>query len=62
VRVYGFDIMQWTGYPTIRDVREFLMVTWILQKASESERISTEVRKRIAALRTGASRKDWEPY
>jgi aminoglycoside phosphotransferase (APT) family kinase protein len=62
VRVYGFDIMQWTGYPTIRDVREFLMVTWILQKASESERIATEVRKRIAALRTGASRKDWEPY
>ncbi len=62
VRVYGFDIMKWPGYPTIRDVREFLMVTWILQKAPESERIAAEVRKRIVALRTGASRKDWEPY
>jgi len=62
VHVYGFDIMQWPGYRTIRDVREFLMVTWILQKAPESERIAAEVRKRIGALRTGASRKDWEPY
>jgi aminoglycoside phosphotransferase (APT) family kinase protein len=27
VRVYGYDIMQWPGYPTMRAVREFLMVT-----------------------------------
>jgi aminoglycoside phosphotransferase (APT) family kinase protein len=61
-RVYGFDIMQWPGYPTMRAVREFLMVTWVIQKASESPRVAAEARKRIAALRTGASRKDWEPY
>jgi aminoglycoside phosphotransferase (APT) family kinase protein len=62
VAVYGFDIMQWPGYATLRDVRELLMVTWILQKAAESEQLAAEVRKRIHALRTGASRKDWEPY
>jgi len=62
VDVYGFDIMRWPGYPTIRKVREFLMVTWILQKADESEQVAAEVGKRIAALRTGASRKDWQPY
>jgi aminoglycoside phosphotransferase (APT) family kinase protein len=62
VRVYGFDIMQWSGYPVMRSVREFLMVTWIAQKAGESEHAAAEVRKRIAALRTGASRKDWQPY
>jgi aminoglycoside phosphotransferase (APT) family kinase protein len=61
-RVYGFDIMQWPGYPVMRAVREFLMVTWVIQKAGESERIAAEASKRIAALRTGASRKDWEPY
>lgn len=61
-RVYGFDIMEWAGYPIMRDVREFLMVTWILQKARESEKIAAEVRKRISVLRTGGSRKDWEPY
>jgi aminoglycoside phosphotransferase (APT) family kinase protein len=62
VDVYGFDIMAWPGYPVLREVREFLMVTWVLQKAPESERIAAEVRKRISALRTGASRKDWQPY
>ena len=62
VRVYGFDIMKWPGYPIMRSVREFLMVTWVIQKAAESPRVAAEARKRIAALRTGASRKDWEPY
>lgn len=61
-KVYGFDIMQWPGYPVMREVREFLMVTWIAQKSGESERIARESAKRIAALRTGASRKDWKPY
>jgi aminoglycoside phosphotransferase (APT) family kinase protein len=62
VDVYGFDIMQWVGYPVMRAVREFLMVTWVIQKAGESELVAAEASKRIAALRTGASRKDWEPY
>jgi aminoglycoside phosphotransferase (APT) family kinase protein len=61
-RVYGFDIMQWSGYPVMRAVREFLMVTWVIQRASDSARIAAESSKRIAALRTGASRKDWKPY
>jgi hypothetical protein len=38
------------------------MVTWIIQKAPESEQAATEAAKRITALRTGASRKDWQPY
>jgi len=61
-RVYGFDIMQWPGYPVMRSVREFLMITWVIQKAPESEEAAAEARKRISALRTGASRKDWQPY
>jgi len=61
-RVYGFDIMQWPGYPVMRSVREFLMVTWVIQKASENDQAAAEARKRISALRTGASRKDWQPY
>jgi len=62
IRVYGFDIMQWPGYPVMRAVREFLMVTWVIQKAAESAQAAAEARKRIATLRTGASRKDWQPY
>lgn len=60
--VYGFDVMEWSGYPVMRDVRELLMVTWLSRKADESERTAAEARKRIAALRTGASRRDWKPY
>jgi aminoglycoside phosphotransferase (APT) family kinase protein len=62
VRVYGFDIMRWPGYPAMRTVREFLMVTWVIQGAMEDQRVAAEARKRIAALRTDASRKDWQPY
>jgi Ser/Thr protein kinase RdoA (MazF antagonist) len=62
VRVYDYDIMTWPGYPAMRAVREFLMVTWVIQKAPESEQAAAEAAKRIAALRTGATRKDWQPY
>jgi thiamine kinase-like enzyme len=62
VRVYGFDIMQWPGYPVMRAVREFLMVTWVIQQAGDSEHAAAEANKRIKALRTGVSRKDWKPY
>ncbi|RJL19583.1 aminoglycoside phosphotransferase family protein [Bailinhaonella thermotolerans] len=62
VKIYGFDVMQWPGYPVLRDVREFLMVTWLSQKAPQDERAAAEVRKRIDSLRTGTSRRDWEPY
>lgn len=61
-RVYGHDITQWPGYPVLADVREFLLVTWMVQKAGESEQAAAEARKRLAALRTGASRNDWLPF
>jgi aminoglycoside phosphotransferase (APT) family kinase protein len=61
-RVYGYDIMQWSGYPLLADIREFIMVSWIVSKAGENNRTSAEARKRINALRTGGSRKDWGPF
>jgi Ser/Thr protein kinase RdoA (MazF antagonist) len=61
-KVYGYDIMQWPGYPMLADIREFIMVTWVIQKAGENGKISAEARKRVDALRTGASRKDWLPF
>jgi Ser/Thr protein kinase RdoA (MazF antagonist) len=61
-RVYGYDLLQWPGYPVLAAVREFIMVTWMILKADESGRTSAEARKRIDALRTGGSRKDWDPF
>jgi hypothetical protein len=46
----------------MRSAREFLMVTWLVQKAAEDGEAAAEARKRISDLRTGASRKDWRPY
>jgi Ser/Thr protein kinase RdoA (MazF antagonist) len=61
-RVYGYDIMQWPGYSVLASVREFIQVTWMIQKAGESEKTAAEARKRIGSLRSGASRKDWLPF
>lgn len=62
-RIYGFDIMTWPGYSTLADIREFLMVTWLSQKAAHEERVAMEVRKRIDDLKSGSAvRRNWEPY
>jgi aminoglycoside phosphotransferase (APT) family kinase protein len=61
-RVYGYDLLQWPGYPVLAAVREFIMVTWMVLKADESGSTSAEARKRLHALRTGDSRKDWDPF
>jgi aminoglycoside phosphotransferase (APT) family kinase protein len=61
-RIYGYDLLKWSGYPVLAAVREFIMVTWMVLKAAESGRTSAEARKRLHALRTGGSRKDWDPF
>jgi aminoglycoside phosphotransferase (APT) family kinase protein len=61
-KIYGYNIIQWPGYQVLADVREFAMVTWVVQKASENERTAAEARKRVDAIRAGASRKDWLPF
>jgi thiamine kinase-like enzyme len=61
-RVYGYDVTAWVGYPILREMREFVMVTWLIQKAAEDAQSAAEASKRIAALRTGASRMDWQPF
>ncbi|MGH3245350.1 MAG: phosphotransferase enzyme family protein [Trebonia sp.] len=62
VCAYGYDIMQWPGYAVLADIREFVIVTWIILKAGENEHTAAEASKRLRALRTGASRKDWDPF
>jgi len=54
--------MKWPGYAVLANVREFIQVTWMIQKAGENEKTATEATKRISALRSGASRKDWLPF
>jgi aminoglycoside phosphotransferase (APT) family kinase protein len=58
---YGFDVMKWSGYVTMRDLRELLMVAWIAQSVRSDEG-RQELGKRIETLRTDGSRKDWRPF
>lgn len=58
---YGFDVMAWSGYPVMRDVRELLMVVWLADKSMSDESVTAELETRVRALRTGGSRRDWQP-
>lgn len=62
VEVYGWDIMSWPGYPVLADYREVAMTLWLARKAGTDERAAAEVRKRVAAIRTGGDRRDWAPF
>jgi Phosphotransferase enzyme family len=62
VDVYGYDLMQWDGYTRLADMREIAMTTWLGRKAAESPGAAAEASKRINAIRTGASRRDWGAY
>jgi aminoglycoside phosphotransferase len=62
VDAYGFDVMAWSGYPVLRDIRELIMVTWLSQRVGESQEIAAEVRKRIADLRGPGGRRNWAPF
>lgn len=61
--LYGFDVMRWPGYRTLRDTRELIMVGWLCQKVGESEAIRAEARRRLEDLRQErAGRLDWQPF
>ncbi|OEV10897.1 phosphotransferase family protein [Streptomyces nanshensis] len=62
VHHYGFDIMNWPGYPVLADLREFMMTLWLGQQVSTSERSAEEFARRVHDIRTGGSRRDWQPF
>jgi aminoglycoside phosphotransferase len=62
VEAYGFDVMTWSGYSVLADVREFLMVTWLSQNAAGDPNVAAELARRIDDLRAGRVRKEWRPF
>ncbi|MGH3564654.1 MAG: phosphotransferase family protein [Pseudonocardia sp.] len=59
VDVYSYDIMEWSGYSDLADMREIAMTSWLSQKAESSSSTVAEAKKRIDAIRTGTSRRNW---
>lgn len=61
VHHYGFDLMNWPGYQVLADIRELMMVLWVGQQVSGSEKSAAEFARRVETLRTDGSRKEWGP-
>lgn len=59
---YGYDILQWEGYAELANIREIAMTSWLSRKAPSSELTAKEATKRIEAIRSGGSRRDWGAY
>ncbi|MBD0736447.1 phosphotransferase family protein [Streptomyces sp. CBMA29] len=62
VHHYGFDVMNWPGYPVLADLRELMMTLWMGGKAAAEPRAAGEFAHRVKAIRTGATRRDWRPF
>ncbi|HEX4103283.1 MAG TPA: aminoglycoside phosphotransferase family protein [Pseudonocardiaceae bacterium] len=61
VAEYGFDVIRWPGFRTLRAARELNMTTWLTQRLGQDAGIDAEVRRRIADLQDDQSTRHWRP-
>ncbi len=47
---YGLDVMEWPGFPTMRDIRELRMTTYALQHTNDHPQFGPEARHRLDCL------------
>jgi hypothetical protein len=59
VGVYGFDVIQWEGYPLLRDIREFRMTCHLAQVAAEDAAYMSEAQLRVDCLRGRRGPRPW---
>ncbi|WP_406284320.1 phosphotransferase [Embleya sp. NBC_00896] len=62
VNAYGFDVMNWYGYPVLADMRELMMTVWLTQNMAGDAEVAAEVERRISDLRSGGDRHGWKPF
>jgi aminoglycoside phosphotransferase (APT) family kinase protein len=62
VRHYGFDVMNWPGYPAPADIRELMMTLWMGGMAAAEPKAAAEFARRVKDMRTGGSRCGWKPF
>jgi aminoglycoside phosphotransferase (APT) family kinase protein len=59
---YGFDVMGWSGFEVLRQVRELNMVAGALPVLRDNPLARAEFTRRVRALRGGEPDTRWEPY
>ncbi|MQS37496.1 phosphotransferase enzyme family protein [Streptomyces katsurahamanus] len=62
VHHYGFDLMNWPGYPVLADARELMMTLWLGQRVPTDPTSAEEFSRRVQTLRTNGSRRGWKPF
>ncbi|ABD11743.1 hypothetical protein ThrDRAFT_01167 [Frankia casuarinae] len=63
VEVYGHDVTNWSGFETLRDIRELRMACYVAQQASKDDGWQSEARKRVDSIRglLGPRPWPWQP-
>ncbi|WP_300010972.1 aminoglycoside phosphotransferase family protein [Pseudonocardia sp.] len=56
---YGWDPLTWSGFPTMRAIRELNMTSWLMQRAGESAVVDDEIARRLADLRNDELPRRW---
>lgn len=56
---YGWDPLTWSGFPTLRAIRELNMTTWLMQRAGESDVVDDEIARRLTDLRNDELPRRW---
>ncbi|MGH3977940.1 MAG: phosphotransferase enzyme family protein [Pseudonocardiaceae bacterium] len=59
---YGFDVMRWNGFDTLRRVWELRATTWLMQARTHSTARADEVRTRIGTWRDDEPMKVWRGF
>lgn len=59
VRIYGYDLTEWSAFGELADMREIAMTSWLSRKATASESTRIEAVKRIHDIRDGEERHGW---
>lgn len=59
VEVYGHDVTTWSGFATMRDIRELRMCLYFAQHAPTDPNMHTEARLRLDCLRGRSGPRPW---
>ncbi|MBB4687137.1 aminoglycoside phosphotransferase (APT) family kinase protein [Amycolatopsis jiangsuensis] len=61
-RAYGFDVTAWSGFAVLRAVRELKLTTSVLPILRSHPPVRSELRRRLADLRSGRTDTQWARY
>jgi Ser/Thr protein kinase RdoA (MazF antagonist) len=61
-RVYGYDVLTWSGFEVLRDIRELRVTCYAAQRAVEDPSARAEAARRVASLRGRNGERPWTDW